>query len=161
MHDLETMYIADLSQARDDARMLVGALSELAQAADDPELTEAFRVHVSETSRQIDRLGQFEAARGRDAAEADDAMAALIAKALRTIAAGEKSVMRDTAMIAAAQRIQHYLIATYGTLAAYAKLLGRHEEKRILGAMLEDERAFDEDLTVIATSLLEPAFAVA
>jgi len=64
-------------------------------------------------------------------------------------------------MIGALQRIQHYLIATYGTLAAYAKILGRHDEKRILGAILEDERAFDEDLTVIASSILVPDAALA
>ncbi len=155
-HNLDTLYISDLHQARDDARMLVAALSELAQATDDPELADAFRAHVSETSRQLDRLGQLDTTGDQAQIASDDAMAALVARALRPIASGERGVMRDTAMIGAVQRIQHYLIAAFGTLAAYAKLLGRHDEKRILGAMLEDERAFDEDLTVIATGLLEP-----
>lgn len=156
IRDLETMYLAELGRARDDARILIGALSELVAATDDPELADALRAHVNDTSRQVDGLGQMGATQGADEYVDSDAMLALVTQALRTIPATERGALRDVAMIGALQHIQHYLIATFGTLAAYAKILGRHDEKRILGAILEDERAFDEDLTVIATGILEP-----
>jgi ferritin-like metal-binding protein YciE len=81
-------------------------------------------------------------------------MKALLSQAIHAGDGIDPGALRDTAIIAAAQRIQHFRIATYGTLAAYAKLLHHHDEKRVLGAILEEERAIDEDLTVIATDLI-------
>ncbi len=161
IRDLETIYRSELGRARDDARILIGALSELAMATDDRELADALRAHINDTSRQVDGLGQMGATHSSDDFVDNDAMLALVTQTLRTIPATERGAIRDVAMIGALQHIQHYLMATFGTLAAYAKILGRHDEKRLLGAILEDERAFDEDLTVIATAILVPDAALA
>jgi ferritin-like metal-binding protein YciE len=73
-----------------------------------------------------------------------------------------KGPLRDAAMIASAQRIEHYEICVYGTLATYAKGLGLPEDKKILGSILEEEKAADEALTDIATGIVNPqALAVA
>ena len=157
IQDFEAMYIADLQLARDNAHALVKALPKLAQAAQDPELAEAFGALLSETSRQLDQLDQLLSLPDDPAAhDGDEAIVGLIAKALHVASETAPGPLRDAALIAAAQHIQHYEIATYGTLAAYAKILGRHDQKRILGAILEEERAIDEDLTVIAAGLLDP-----
>lgn len=156
--DFAAMYVADLYRARDDAKALVAALPKLASAAADPELAAAFKAHLVETVQQIDRIEHLVSDYGKAPKHADaSAMEALIAQAFLVADTGEPGALRDTAIIAAAQRIQHYRIATYGTLAAYAKLLGHHDEKRVLGAILEEERAIDEDFTVIATGLIEAA----
>jgi len=156
IQDFEAMYVVDLHRARDDAKALVAALPKLAEAAADPELAAAFKAHLVETSQQIDRIDQIMRVHDAPATQPDaGAIDALIAQTLRVAGSMTPGALRDTAIIAAAQRIQHYRIATYGTLAAYAKLLDLHDEKRILGAILEEERAIDEDLTVIATDLIE------
>ena len=155
----EQEYTSGLNQARTDAATLIPATAELARATNDPELADALKAHVNDLSRQVDRLSEIIPA--RTAAPGEDAIVCLTAKAARIVAAHEPGPIRDAAMIAAMQHIQHYLIATYGTLAAYARMLGRHDEKRILGAFLEDARALDEDLTVIASAILEPEEAVA
>jgi ferritin-like metal-binding protein YciE len=156
IQDFEAMYVADMYRAREDAKALVAALPKLAEAAADPELAAAFKAHLVETSQQIDRIDQVAEDHVAPAAPSDaDAIEALIAQAIRVAGSMAPGALRDTAIIAAAQRIQHFRIATYGTLAAYAKLLDLHDEKRILGAILEEERAIDEDLTVIATELIE------
>ena len=152
--EFENEYFGGLKQARADAAALVPAFAELAKAADDRELTEALRTHVNDLSHEVDRLGELHLP--DDGGETDETIAVLAARALRTIAAAPAGALRDAAMIAAIQHVQHYQIATFGTLAAYAKMLGRHDEKRVLGAFLEDERAFDEDLTVIAGGILAP-----
>jgi ferritin-like metal-binding protein YciE len=150
------MYVADLHRAAADAKALTVALPKLAEASADPELAAAFKAHLIEAEQQIERLEQLTAEHGTTVAGVDGgAMEALTAQALRVAESMKPDALRDMAIIAAAQRIQHYRIATYGTLAAYAKLLERHEEKRVLGAILEEERAIDEDLTVIASDLIE------
>jgi ferritin-like metal-binding protein YciE len=155
IRDFEAMYVADLHRAREDAKALIAALPKLANASADPELAAAFKAHLTETSQQLDRLDRMAADYGTPAAAADGAMAALLSQAIHAGDGIDPGALRDTAIAAAAQRIQHYRIATYGTLAAYAKQLHHHDEKRILGAILEEERAIDEDLTVIATDLIE------
>ena len=156
IQDFEAMYVADLHRAREDAKALVAALPNMAEAAADPELAAAFKAHLVETTQQIGRVGDIARHYGLPAMKADNnAMEALIVQVLRIGSSMEPGALRDTAIIAAAQRIQHYRIATYGTLAAYTKFLDRHDEKRILGAILEEERAIDEDFTVIATGLIE------
>jgi ferritin-like metal-binding protein YciE len=155
IQDFEAMYVADLHRAREDAKALIAALPKLADASADPELAAAFKAHLTETSQQLDRLDRMAADYAASTAASDGAaMKALLSQAIHAGDGIDPGALRDTAIIAAAQRIQHFRIATYGTLAAYAKLLHHHDEKRVLGAILEEERAIDEDLTVIATDLI-------
>jgi ferritin-like metal-binding protein YciE len=151
---LDHEYSTGLTQAKAAAANLIPTIAELARAADDTELAESLRDHANELSRQVDRLSEISPT--QTMTKDDEVISALATKASTTIAENPQSPIRDIAMIAAMQHIQHYQIATFGTLAAYAKMLGRHNEKRVLGALLEDERALDEDLSVIATMILDP-----
>jgi len=151
---IEDEYSAGLTQAKADATNLISIVAELARAAEDTELADSLRDHANELSRQVDRLSEITLI--KSSVGDDQIMVVLATKASTAIAANPRSPIRDIAMIAALQHIQHYQIATFGTLAAYAKTLGRHHEKRVLGALLEDERALDEDLTVIASMILDP-----
>ncbi|MHA1559534.1 MAG: DUF892 family protein [Alphaproteobacteria bacterium] len=150
----ENVYLSGLAQAQANASILISAAAELAKAAEDIELSESLHAHVNDLSRQIDRLS--ETSPNGMTAQADNGLSALAMQASAAIATNELGPIRDVAIIAAVQHIQHYQIATFGTLAAYAKMLGRHHEKRVLGALLEDERGLDEDLSVIATMILDP-----
>jgi ferritin-like metal-binding protein YciE len=93
---------------------------------------------------------------GRTERESDGSMRAMIAEAEKMIARMPPGAVRDAELIASTQRIEHYEIAVYGTLATYAKGLGLPEDKKILGAILEQEKAADEALTDIATGVVNP-----
>lgn len=155
--DFEAIYFADVADARLTAHSLVEALPGVADAVSDPELADTLKAKLFEASEQVEELHALAPDLGEPAAtQSDEAIVGLIARMLHILSAVGRGPVRDTALIAALQQVQHHQIATYGTLAAYAKILGRHDEKRIFGAMLEEERATDEDLTHIAAGLLEP-----
>lgn len=157
INDFESMYVAGLQEARAIEELLAQALPIFIDAADDPELRETFLAHHAETKIQLERVNVLLGCHGATAeAETDGAIAALVSDAREAAATLERGALRDTVLIALAQRIEHAEIAVYGTLAAYAKLLGRHDEKRTLGAILEEERAADEDLSEIADALVNP-----
>lgn len=157
IHDFETMYIAGLQEARSIEEMLIEALPRLADAADDRELADTFRAHHAETRVQLERvkdiLDRYNASTPGGTGGTIEAMIQLAENATATM---ERGALRDATLISLSQRIEHYEMAIYGTLASYAKLLGRHEDKRTLGAILEEERAADEDLTDIADGLVNP-----
>jgi ferritin-like metal-binding protein YciE len=157
IHDFESMYISGLEEASAIEGLLVAALPTFIDAADDDELRETFRAHHAETRIQLERINVLLDCHGvKSAATNDGAIAALVADARDAAASMERGALRDTVLIGLAQRIEHEEIAIYGTLAAYAKILGRHDEKRTLGAILEEERSADEDLSEIADALVNP-----
>lgn len=157
IQNFETMYIAELREARCLEELLLNAWPAMADAADDPELKDAFLAHTAETARQLDRIEEILVRNGGPADILKDCMTeAMIDKANDIIATIDRGALRDAALISIAQRIEHYQIAIYGTLASFAKLLGRHDEKRMLGAILEEERAVDVDLTDIADDVVNP-----
>ncbi len=157
VNDFETMYLTGLQEARGLEETLLQALPKLADAADDRELAETLRSHLAETRTHFDRIRDLLARNSAMAtAPADASIGAIVALAETTIATMRPGPVRDVTLIALVQRIEHQEIAIYGTLAAYAKMLGRHDEKRVLGAILEEERGADEDLTDIAVRLVSP-----
>ncbi len=157
IHNFESMYIAELREARCLEELLLKAWPAMADAADDSELKDTFRSHSAETSRQLDKLQEILDRNAAPAGVLKDCMTeAMIDKANDIIANIDRGPLRDAALISIAQRIEHYQIAIYGTLATYAKMLGRHDEKRMLGAILEEERAVDGDLSDIADDVVNP-----
>jgi ferritin-like metal-binding protein YciE len=157
IRDFQTMYLTELQEARSLEALQIDALPVMVDAAEDRELSDAFCAHLAETRAQLDQLDAIlkrhaSAAPGPATASAQ----AIVAEAKAIADNFERGPLRDAALIAWAQRIEHLEIALYGTLATYAKLLGWHEEKRILGGILEEERATDEDLSDIATMLVNP-----
>jgi ferritin-like metal-binding protein YciE len=157
IQNFETMYIAELREARCLEELLLKAWPNMADAADDPELKDTFRAHAIETSKQLDNLQEILDRNAAPTGALKDCMTeAMIDKASEIVDTIDRGPLRDAALISIAQRIEHYQIAVYGTLATYAKMLGRHDEKRMLGAILEEERAVDGDLTEIADDLVNP-----
>ena len=151
---MEDFYIEELKDIFDAEKQLLKALPRMAEAASSPELREAFEMHLKETEEQITRLKQVfkrleEPAKGKKC----KAMAGLIKEAEEFLSEDAVPEIIDVGLITAAQKVEHYEIASYGCLATFAKLLGFAEDKELLGQTLQEEKATDGKLTMLAESL--------
>lgn len=154
INSLTDFFIHSLSDIYNAEKQLTRGLAKMAREADNKELVEAFKQHLEETQGQIERLDQL--------LESDPnlklkrmkchAMEGLIDEAKEVIEATDKGSVRDVALIAAAQKVEHYEIASYGSLCQLAEQLGLKEAKTLLGQTLEEEKKTDDLLTKIATS---------
>ncbi|MGM9478096.1 YciE/YciF ferroxidase family protein [Pedobacter sp. GSP4] len=135
---------------------LAKALPKMKKAATSPELASAFEKHTAETEQHITTLEQvFELLEEKATAKKCDAMAGLLEEADGIIADTDKGTMiRDAGLILAAQKVEHYEIATYGTLRVFAQNMDREDIADLLTATLENEKATDEALTQIATGTI-------
>jgi len=133
---------------------LVKALPKMKKAATSPELAEAFQKHTEETNNHIATLEQvFELLGEKAVAKKCDAMAGLLEEADSIIEDTEAgTLVRDAGLILAAQKVEHYEIATYGTLRVFAANMGHTEVENLLSQTLENEKATDIALTEIAES---------
>lgn len=141
---------------------LVKALPKLKKAATSPELAAAFEKHAQETQTHIETLEQvFSLLDEKAAAKKCDAMAGLLEEADSIIEDTESGTLtRDAGLILAAQKVEHYEIATYGTLRVFAQNMGHTDVADLLAQTLENEKATDEALTQIAeTAINEQAAA--
>lgn len=149
---LQELFVEELRDAYDGEKRLTKALPRMAKAAESKELRAAFTNHLRETERQIQRLEQVfrtvgEPVRGKKC----DGLMGIIEEGKSAMEELEGSVL-DAALIAGAQRAEHYEIAAYGTLAYFAELLGNDKAKDLLGQTLDEEKAADEKLSMIAKS---------
>ena len=134
-------------------KALVKNLPKMAKNATSTKLKKAVEKHLEETKGQVKRLESSFAAMGEKAKEEKcDAMDGLLKEAEGILEETEPGAVRDAAIIAAAQKVEHYEIASYGTLATYAKLLGEKEVLKLLKETLGEEKTCDKDLTKLATS---------
>lgn len=133
-------------------KALTKALPKMEKAATSDALKKAFATHLKQTNGQITRLEKVFKLMGQKAqAKKCDAMAGLVEEASSIIEETEKgTATRDVGLILAAQKVEHYEIATYGGLAQLAKTLGNDAVKELLGATLDEEKQTDELLTSIA-----------
>jgi ferritin-like metal-binding protein YciE len=141
---------------------LVKALPKMKKAATSPELAAAFDKHTAETQTHIETLEKvFKLLGEKPVAKKCDAMAGLLEEANGIIEDTEKGTMiRDAGLILAAQKVEHYEIATYGTLRVFAANMGHTDVEELLSKTLENEKATDIALTVLAESAInEPAAA--
>ncbi len=126
-------------------------LPEMAQAATDEDLANAFETHQDETGEQIAKLEQvFELLDMKPAGEKCEAIEGLLKEAKEIIKDTKDDEVINAALIAAAQKVEHYEIATYGSLCAFAKRLGYDEAATLLHEILEQEKETDEKLTDLA-----------
>ncbi|WP_418992514.1 ferritin-like domain-containing protein [Alistipes sp.] len=130
---------------------LISGMKKMKRAATSPKLAEAFTNHIEESEGQIDRLKRvFELLGKRAQAKRCEAMEGIVAEAEEVIADTEKDTYtRDAALIMAAQKAEHYEIASYGTLKYYAELMGEDEISRELDATLQEEKNTDSLLTCL------------
>lgn len=156
-NDFETMYVAGLQEAEALAMTVAEGLTELYPAADDPELRQTLRAHAIDARENALKLKSLLNCHGRLLdMDVDGSVDALFALARHAMATTDRGSLRDMALISLVQRIEHQEIAVYGTLAAYAKVLGRQDDKIALGAILEEDRSTDEDLSAIANRIALP-----
>ncbi len=136
-------------------KALVKALPKMAKQAESDELRTALENHLQETEGQVERLEQvFESIGQKASAKKCEAMAGLIEEGEGIMEESEAGPMRDAGIISAGQKIEHYEIASYGTLRQFAQTLGLTEAASLLEQTLNEEKAADEKLTEVAVSAI-------
>jgi len=149
--NLESLLIDQLQDLYDAEQRLTKALPNMADAASNNELKMAFRQHLQETKNHVTRLEQVFGAIGqKPRAKACEAMKGLIAEGEEMINAKGDPDVRDAALIAAAQRVEHYEIAGYGCVRTFAQRLGQQQAVSLLQQTLEEEKKADQILNQIA-----------
>jgi len=152
-NNLQDVFLEQLRDMYDAEQRLVKALPKMAKAASDAQLRAGFEQHLEQTKNHVSRLEQVFQQMGEKAkTETCPAMKGLVEEGEEMISAGGPDEVRDAALIAAAQKVEHYEIASYGTLCTWAQRLGKHAAFDLLHQTLEEEKATDEKLTQIAES---------
>jgi ferritin-like metal-binding protein YciE len=151
-HQLRDLYSAE--------EQMIDALPKMADAASSPALKSAFQMHLAETKRQKNRLEQAFRALGKEVqSETCDAMEGLISEGNDVISADGEPEAKDAALIAAAQRVEHYEMAGYGCARTFAQRLGHTSVAQLLQETLNEEKAADAKLTEVAESYVNEAAA--
>jgi len=150
---MSELFVDELKDILDAEKQLVKALPKMAKAATSERLQEAFTEHLEQTKGQVERLEKvFQSldmtARGKHCM----AMEGLIEEGKEVMEDDLEDTVRDAALIGAAQKVEHYEIASYGTLIAHARLLGRDDAVSLLQETLDEEKQTDENLTELAES---------
>ena len=155
--NLQKLFVDELKDVYDAEHQILDALPKMTEAASSQELKRAFTQHRAETQGQVRRLEQVFRGFGKEPERKTcEGMKGLLEEGKEFIDAdGDKDAI-DAALISAAQKVEHYEIATYGTLRTFALTLGRREEAQLLQETLDEEAAADEKLTDIAVSGVNP-----
>jgi ferritin-like metal-binding protein YciE len=151
MSQLRETFVDELKDLYDAEKQITKALPKMAKAAEHQDLKDAFESHLEETKKQIERLEEVfeqfdETAKGKHC----KGMEGLLAEGEELIKEDEG----DAALICAAQKVEHYEIAAYGSLASWARLLGEEEASSLLEESLQEEKQADEKLTEIAENAI-------
>jgi Mn-containing catalase len=160
MSQVKELLVEELQDLLHAEGQLVAALPEMASAAHHPKLKEAFEKHLEQTQMQVERLKQAFELLGEEAAPKPcRAMQGLIEEGQETIEEGgqKEELASDLALIAAAQRVEHYEISAYGTARTLAFQIGEREIGKLLSHSLGEEESADYLLTAIAKPLLQDA----
>jgi len=153
--NMEDLFNNQLEDLYDAEQRLVKALPKMAEASSSSELRAAFENHLEETKGHAGRLEQvFNHIGRKPKAKTCDAMKGLIEEGEDVISSIERSSLRDAGLIAAANRVEHYEIAAYGSAKAFAGMLGFQTSVDTLERTLEEEKAADHKLTQIAESMV-------
>jgi ferritin-like metal-binding protein YciE len=149
---LRELLIEELKDIYNAEHQLLAALPKMAKAAQNEQLEAAFVKHLKQTKVHVSRLRQvFARLKTPAKGKLCHAMKGLIEEGAEAIEENEASPMRDAQLIGAAQRVEHYEIAAYGTVRTFAKDLGETAVAKLLQTTLDEEGQTDKDLTKIAT----------
>jgi Mn-containing catalase len=160
MPQLKELLIEQLQDLLQAEGQLTGALPKMAEAAHHPKLREAFEKHLLQTEGHVERLRKVFEMLGEEAQPKPcKAMMGLIEEGKQTIEEGteKEPIAADLALIAAAQRVEHYEIACYGTVRSLARQIGEFDSARLLSHTLGEEEGSDFLLTAIADPLIQQA----
>jgi len=145
VHTLRDIYYAE--------NQIVKSLPEMIEKASDPQLKQGLQSHLSETENHVKRLEQVFRLHGKDVKGVDcPAIDGIIEEAEDVAGEVDAQAVLDAAIMAAAQAVEHYEISRYGTLIAWANQLGRRDVATLLQQNLDEEKAADKKLTVMAES---------
>ncbi len=151
MKNFHELFIKELKDIYNAEQQIVKALPDFVHAAHSPKLKEAFRHHLEETHKHVERLETIAAELNLDLKGVEcEAMTGLLKQAHKMAKANYASDVKDAALIGEAQRIEHYEIAVYGTLKTYAKILKLDHVEKLLKETLKEESHADTKLTGVA-----------
>lgn len=153
---LMTLFVDELKDIYWAEKALTKAIPKMIKNAKSHELIQALTSHLSETVNQVSRVEQvFEIIRKKNTAKKCEAMEGLIQEAEEIMLDCEDGAMRDAGIISAAQKVEHYEIASYGTLRKFAETLGLNDVVKLLQATLEEEKTADQKLTQVSLSVIK------
>jgi ferritin-like metal-binding protein YciE len=152
LHDL---YVDELKDLYNAEHQLLSALPKMAKAASDTRLAKAFTDHLAQTKNQVDRLEEiFKKLDVGPKGKTCQAMKGLLEEGKEAIDHDAEETVRDAALIAAAQRVEHYEMAGYGCVRTFARLLGEDQAADLLQETLDEEGAADKKLTKLAETVI-------
>jgi ferritin-like metal-binding protein YciE len=151
---LRQLYVNELKDLYNAETQLVKALPKMAKASSNAELRQGFEEHLRQTSEHVSRLEQIfdmlgEKATGKKCL----GMEGLVKEGAETMSEDYQDALMDAAIIGAAQKVEHYEIAGYGTVRAFAEVLGENEHVSLLEQTLEEEKQTDEKLSQLAEQI--------
>jgi ferritin-like metal-binding protein YciE len=151
METMDELLLDELKDLYSAEKQITKALPKMAKAAESPELKEAFESHLEETKGHVERLDQiFEMLGKTPRGKTCRGMQGLIEEGSEILEEADKGPVRDAALISAAQRVEHYEMAGYGSVREYAKMLGQKEIASLLEETLEEEKAADKKLNMVS-----------
>jgi ferritin-like metal-binding protein YciE len=155
IESMDNLFLEQIQDLYDAEQRLVKALPKMADEAVSPELQQAFRSHLEQTKGHVRRLETIFAQVGKDPkSKTCDAMKGLIEEGEDMVSDIERSSLRDAGLIAAANRVEHYEIAAYGSARTFAQTLGLSQAASLLQQTLEEEKAADAKLTTLAENMI-------
>jgi ferritin-like metal-binding protein YciE len=162
VNSLKELLVDELKDLLDAEKQLTKALPKMAKAASNEELKQGFQDHLEETKGHVERLTEIfkllgETAKGKTC----HAMKGLIEEGSEAMELEGPENLRDAKLIGAAQRVEHYEIAAYGTARAFAETIGETEVVDLLQQTLDEEGETDKKLTALAETINQEAFAEA
>lgn len=158
MHSLHDLFEEELKDLYSAEQQIIKALPKMASAASSSDLKKAFEHHLEETRRHVERLETiFESQSMTGKGKKCEGMEGLLKEGAELMQAKAKPEVKDAALVGAAQRVEHYEIAGYGTLRSFAEHLGKRDIAKMLQQTLNEEGAADETLTQIAGHINEAA----
>ncbi|MHB1072966.1 MAG: YciE/YciF ferroxidase family protein [Gemmatimonadaceae bacterium] len=153
LDSLRALYVEGLKDLYSAENQIMKALPRMIRAADNPQLKRAFEKHLRVTERQAKRLEKITKALGeKPTGKKCVGMKGLIEEAKELIAEKPEPEVLDAGLLAAAQHVEHYEMAGYGTVRTYARELGYDDQAELLQATLDEEQQTDEELTLLAES---------
>jgi ferritin-like metal-binding protein YciE len=159
MDEISKLMIDQLKDVHSAEKQLLRAMPKMMKQATNEKLKQGFQMHIDQTEGQVERLEQaLEQLGGKPGRKVCEAMRGLIEEATHEMGDHDKGTTMDVVLIAAAQRVEHYEIAAYGTIVTLAKSAGQRELADLLGKTLDEEKKMDVELTRLAESEVNPAW---
>jgi ferritin-like metal-binding protein YciE len=157
LHTLQDLYVDELKDLYSAEQQILKALPKMAKAASNPELKNAFNLHLQQTEEQVRRLDHIFSELGKNPrGKKCMGMAGLIEEGQEILKEKADPAVKDAGLISAAQRVEHYEMAGYGTVRTFAQMLGFDDAAEALQQTLDEEGDTDHKLTQLAENIINP-----